>query len=149
MFCLVLLNTQSYACMCAGTSDSVEEIYNKVDGIYYVVISSITQSNDNYQGGFKSVVNLEIELTIFKTYKGDEFGIILGKGTGRLPYYNENGQLERGGSSCDTDFTFGDYYVIIKNKDEIVDLGLCSKNILEHSKWQELKELKNQDLKII
>ncbi len=124
-----LLSTVVNACLCVSNELSVEERFNQADGVYFAVITSINtvEEINKYLNSSKKI---NIELTVYKTYKGIKIDTLFATGFASLPLIDKQGKLSLSSTSCDVQYFIGKEYNLITYKNEIIDLGLCSDNII-------------------
>lgn len=123
-----LLSTVVNACTCISSELSVEERFNQADGVYFAVITSITTVGEINKNLISSQ-KLNIELTVYKTYKGIKIDKIIATGLVNLPFVDKQGELSMSSNSCDVQYFIGKEYTLITYNDKIIDLRMCSENI--------------------
>ena len=134
---LVLFSNHAICCSCAGSNQSIQEIYESVDGIYYTNVNAVAIKE--MRNKYDAV--LDVELKVYKVYKGPDIDVINALANGSVPVVQDDGQLMSSMSSCDIPITFGDEYFILIRNDEVVFLSYCSKNIMNKNKVIALKKL--------
>ena len=133
---LFMVPALANACSC-DEPDKLEEIYRKADGIYMVALSGIAIKERRQEW-----VDLDLELSILKSFKGGATGVLKAQGgTSSLPTKNDAGDLVQVVSSCDWSFTFGDLYIVATMANEILRIAQCSNNIIDISNQEELVRL--------
>ena len=126
------------ACMCPASNETAKEIYDRVDGIYYVAIVGINRvSTKNIS---KSSYELVLDLEIIDSIKGTNSGIINAKARGRIPFVGSKGGHIKATGSCDMHLSFGQSYILAIKNNEEVKISRCNPQILDF-KWSELKNI--------
>ena len=132
---LFMVPALAIACSCEEP-DKLEEIYRKADGVYVVALSGIAIKEIKPER-----VDLDLELSILKSFKGKATGVLKAQGTSSLPTKDDADHLVQWISNCDLTFTFGDLYIVATMANEILHFNQCSSNIIDITKQEELERL--------
>ena len=122
---MLLFAPISHACTCANNTESIIETYNNASAIYLVATSKIEAINI-----IKGRADLDIDLKVLFTYKGEELGVIKAISGRSFPTKSADGSYQSKATSCDSDFPVGQEYLVAVFGNEEIQLRQCSPNIL-------------------
>jgi hypothetical protein len=122
---MLLFAPISHACMCVNNTANIIETYNNASAIYLVAIFKIEAINI-----INGRANLDIDLKVLFTYKGEELGVIKAISGRSFPTKSADGSYQSKATSCDSDFPVGQEYLIAVFGNEEIQLRQCSPNIL-------------------
>ncbi len=136
---IVILAPFVNACVCPNKIETSEDVYDRVDGIYQVVIVGINIANNSDEN--RSKTKLILDLKIIDTIKGKEEGILKANAYGNLPIKDDMGKPYFMVTSCDIDLSFGKRYILALEKNESIKISMCSPQILKMNQWNELEKI--------
>ena len=138
---LFLFSSIANACICPGTDETSQEIYDRVDGIYIVAIVAINKTKKSDK---KYSTELVLKLEIIDSIKGKTSGVLKAKAYGHIPKKNINGEIINVTGSCDMGLSFGESYMLAIEYGEIINISRCNPQIINSSQWYELKKIKKE-----